>query len=162
MRSRSGVASLAVAIIFCVFLAACGGSSSNSGGGAAVEPGGHDFIAARRNGGHCLQRDTLGYQWNPALFLEHRLGQFACRSELEQRRHHQRYAHSAGTSSFTVQVTDSNSRTGSAALSITIQAGAALTITTASLPGGTVGTAYSATLAASGGAPPYTWSISCR
>ncbi|MGH9629118.1 MAG: DUF4082 domain-containing protein, partial [Bryobacteraceae bacterium] len=47
--------------------------------------------------------------------------------------------------------------TGSTTL--TVQPGP-LSITTASLPGGTVGVAYSATLTASGGTPPYTWSIS--
>jgi WD40 repeat protein len=36
---------------------------------------------------------------------------------------------------------------------------AGLAVTTASLPGGTVGAAYSATLAATGGTPPYNWSI---
>jgi hypothetical protein len=35
---------------------------------------------------------------------------------------------------------------------------AALAVSTASLPGGTVGTAYSVTLAATGGTSPYTWS----
>ena len=35
----------------------------------------------------------------------------------------------------------------------------ALTVTTSSLPGGTVGTAYSQALAASGGTPPYTWAL---
>jgi hypothetical protein len=44
-------------------------------------------------------------------------------------------------------------------LSITIAANPP-SITTASLPGGTVGTAYSQGLAASGGVLPYTWSIS--
>ncbi|HXG65578.1 MAG TPA: Ig domain-containing protein [Blastocatellia bacterium] len=34
-----------------------------------------------------------------------------------------------------------------------------LTITTTSLPGGTVGVSYSATLAATGGVAPYTWSV---
>jgi mono/diheme cytochrome c family protein len=38
--------------------------------------------------------------------------------------------------------------------------GAALTITTSTLPNGAIGTAYSQTLSASGGAPPYTWSYS--
>ena len=46
--------------------------------------------------------------------------------------------------------------TGSTAL--TVQP-VPLAITTASLPAGTVGAAYSATLAANGGTPPYTWSI---
>ena len=32
-----------------------------------------------------------------------------------------------------------------------------LVVTTSGLPSGTVGTAYNATLAASGGAPPYFW-----
>ena len=36
----------------------------------------------------------------------------------------------------------------------------ALSVTTASLPGGTIGTAYSQTLSATGGTSPYTWDIS--
>ena len=36
----------------------------------------------------------------------------------------------------------------------------ALTLTTASLPGGTINAAYSATLAATGGTPPYAWTVS--
>jgi hypothetical protein len=46
--------------------------------------------------------------------------------------------------------------TGSTTLSVQ---STPLTITTTSLPGGAVGASYSATLAASGGTPPYTWSI---
>ncbi len=42
---------------------------------------------------------------------------------------------------------------------IAAEAGAQLTITTTSLPGATVGVPYSTTLAASGGATPYTWSV---
>ena len=63
-----------------------------------------------------------------------------------------------GTDNFTVQVTDSLGGTGSEDLSITIAA--APGVTTTSLPNGTVGTAYSETLAASGGSGTYTiWSI---
>jgi hypothetical protein len=65
----------------------------------------------------------------------------------------------AGTTSFTVQAADSLNQTGTKPLSITIAANPP-SITTASLPGGTVGTAYSQGLAASGGVLPYTWSIS--
>src|SRR5262249_20522880 len=65
---------------------------------------------------------------------------------------------SAGTASITVN----NPGPGgglSNALSFTIST--ALTITTsATLPEGTVNTAYSGTLSASGGTPPYTWSVS--
>jgi hypothetical protein len=63
-----------------------------------------------------------------------------------------------GTNNFTVQVSDAGSLTDSKPLSITV--GAPPTITTASLPQGTQGAAYSTTLSATGGTPPYSWSIS--
>lgn len=63
-----------------------------------------------------------------------------------------------GTFNFTIRVTDATSATATANLSIVV--GSTLTVTTTSLPGGSVGTAYSATLQASGGAQPYTWSVS--
>jgi hypothetical protein len=69
---------------------------------------------------------------------------------------------SAGQSNFTVQVTDSSSPVQNATkpLSISISAaGLPLTITSGSLPGGTVGTAYSTTLTASGGTTPYAWTV---
>ena len=66
----------------------------------------------------------------------------------------------AGTSAFTVQAT-SDGQSATKALSITIEAAAVpVTVTTTSLVDGTVGEAYSATLAASGGNGSYTWSIS--
>ncbi|KAA0208780.1 hypothetical protein EDM80_15305 [bacterium] len=67
-----------------------------------------------------------------------------------------------GTSSFTVQCTDSapTAAVATRALSITVApAGGTLSITTSSLPAGTQGSAYSATLTATGGTTPYTWSI---
>ena len=65
----------------------------------------------------------------------------------------------AGTSNFTVQVSDSQSPPVSttAPFSITIQS--SLLITTSSLPPGTVNSPYSATLTAAGGQPPYTWTM---
>jgi hypothetical protein len=63
-----------------------------------------------------------------------------------------------GTSNFTVKVTDLAAATATAPLSITINS--AFTLITTSLPGGSVGKPYTATLTASGGVPPYTWSIS--
>jgi large repetitive protein len=64
----------------------------------------------------------------------------------------------AGTFNFTVQVADSASVTATASLSIVIVP--IPIISTTSLPNGQVGTAYSQTLAATGGASPFTWSLS--
>jgi hypothetical protein len=60
---------------------------------------------------------------------------------------------------FTVEVTDSASHTATQALSMTVYIANIVRITTKTLPGGAVGTAYSATLAATSGTKPYTWSV---
>jgi hypothetical protein len=65
----------------------------------------------------------------------------------------------AGLSSFTIQVADSESTPQKATLAASIAStSGTLAITTTSLPAGTDGSAYSQTLAASGGVPPFTWS----
>jgi hypothetical protein len=66
----------------------------------------------------------------------------------------------AGTFSVTMQVRDSAApvQTATKAFSMAISA-SPLQITTGSLPGGAVGVSYGATLAASSGVPPYTWSV---
>ncbi len=67
---------------------------------------------------------------------------------------------SSGTASFTVRVTDASGASTVKALSILIARSAPpLAITTNSLADGRAGSAYSQTLAATGGAPPYTWSV---
>jgi hypothetical protein len=63
----------------------------------------------------------------------------------------------AVTSTFTVKVTDSTSATASQTFTLAVTP---LTVTTSStLPPGAVGAPYSQTLAATGGAPPYSWSL---
>jgi hypothetical protein len=47
----------------------------------------------------------------------------------------------------------------SASATLTVQAVNPLSVTSTSLPSGQVGTAYSATLSATGGIPPYSWSL---
>jgi len=69
----------------------------------------------------------------------------------------------AGVFQFTLQVVDSaippQTATTPAALSITINAPPPLLITPSVLPGGSVATPYSSSVQATGGVPPYTWSL---
>ncbi len=62
------------------------------------------------------------------------------------------------TISFQVQVNDSTGLTSSSAYSLTIHQ-APVTASASGLSGGTAGTPYSQTLTATGGNPPYTWSL---
>ena len=69
----------------------------------------------------------------------------------------------SGTFPVKVQVMDGEKLnpvpTATATLSLIIYNAPPLKVTTTTLPGGIVGIPYSATLAASGGTPPYTWSL---
>jgi len=66
----------------------------------------------------------------------------------------------AGTSSFTIQAKDSGTPQQSVQQALSIAVYAGLTITTTSLPNGTVNSTYSATLKSVGGTGTITWSIS--
>jgi hypothetical protein len=66
----------------------------------------------------------------------------------------------AGTSSFTVRVADTGGQADTQALSILINPSSPPNITTTSLPGGTVGLAYSEGLQATGGTGTLVWSLS--
>ena len=63
----------------------------------------------------------------------------------------------AGSSMFAVRATDAASRTDIQALTLTVSSSLSIIIT--ALPDGTVGTSYSQQLSATGGTPPYTWSV---
>jgi beta-glucanase (GH16 family) len=74
----------------------------------------------------------------------------------------------AAASSFSVSVKDSETtpQSATASLTLTVIAGSSsvtpptpVSVTTTSLPAGTAGSAYSKTLAATGGTSPYTWSV---
>src|SRR5205823_2757130 len=62
---------------------------------------------------------------------------------------------------FTVVVSNSSGSVTSSAAVLTVSTSIPpLELTTSQLPGGTVGSSYSTTLSASGGTPPYSWSVS--
>ena len=63
----------------------------------------------------------------------------------------------AGSSTFTVKVTDASGLTDTQALSIRVAA--PVDITTTSLPGGTAGLSYSQTVQSTGGTGPYTYAV---
>ena len=66
----------------------------------------------------------------------------------------------ANNLALTFQVNDSGSPMQSKTFNLTLTiAPATLSISTTSLPGGQVGVAYSATLVAAGGTPPYNWTL---
>jgi len=65
----------------------------------------------------------------------------------------------AGSYTFTVTATDNSSYTGSQSYTLVINSVPTITLTPTTLSAGTVGTSYSATLTASGGASPYTYSV---
>src|SRR5439155_5300335 len=66
----------------------------------------------------------------------------------------------AGAFPFTVTVKDAVSGSASASLSINVVGLPPLQITSSKFPGGSVGSASSATLGASSGTSPYSWSVS--
>ena len=66
----------------------------------------------------------------------------------------------AGTASFTAQVTDSSSHTATQALTVTVYAALTLTAPSSSVPGpGTKGVAYTGAVPASGGSGNYSWTV---
>jgi hypothetical protein len=68
----------------------------------------------------------------------------------------------AGPFNFSVKATDASTpqQTATQVLSLIVSAPTPLSITTAGLPAGIAGTSYSATLTATGGVAPLTWSLS--
>jgi hypothetical protein len=64
-----------------------------------------------------------------------------------------------GTSNFTVTVADSGSPAQSKSISLSLAVAAPALTISASLPSGSVSTAYSSPISATGGTPAYTWSI---
>lgn len=65
----------------------------------------------------------------------------------------------SGTFNFTAQVADSAHPSGIASAALSIDTADQLKLTTLSLPAGTTGVPYSAVANATGGFPPYSWSI---
>jgi hypothetical protein len=147
-----------LAFILCVFLAACGGGGSKrmSAGapvileltlpsGAVNAPYGTVLRVAQGTGTSPFTWSITSGSLPTGLKLHSTTGVIDGTPTV------------IGNPSFTVQVEDANSLTMSRDLSINIRG--AVSITQASLPGGQVSVPYSASLSATGGVLPYTWSV---
>jgi hypothetical protein len=163
MRSLRILASLGVAILVCVFLAACGG-----GGSKPAPPSSPTLTAGPLSQGAVnspysvfltASGGTPPYTFGitsgtlpPGLTFNSGQGLISGTPT------------TFGQYPFTAQVTDSKSLTGSANVSIAIEGAIIINCVscntgTMSLPYGTLNKPYTATLSASGGKAPYTWSI---
>jgi len=123
----------------------------------------HDRDIAKRHSRHFVLGHSFRDGWNRSLQVERGFWFAACRSNVVGEWQHQRQSSSAGQSTFTLQAKDSAASPQAATVSLTITvsapAAAHVAITSASLPTATAGTAYSATLTASGGTQPYIWTL---
>jgi hypothetical protein len=163
MDRRCCCAVFAAVLLFCVTISGCGGGNSNTSSTTTTTPTGPldattaslangtvgttYFVSLNAKGG------TPPYTWSqssggamPGGITFSAAGNFTGTPT------------TAGTfGPYVFKVTDASTNTASTGnLSITIT-GTALSVSTTSLPAGTVGAAYTATLAATGGAVPYTW-----
>jgi len=173
MRGSRILALSSLAFLLCVFLAACGG-----GGSTPKPPAGPPTITstvlpqATVNVLYSFYMQATGgtgtYTWSitsgslpPGLSFSNQTGQISGTIPEQQNGTPTRL----GTYSFTVKVTDSNNLSGTANLTLVV--GGALLIDCNScspqypmtLPSGSPGVAYSATLSVSGGVTPYTWCV---
>src|SRR5664280_2673123 len=157
MRSCKVFAALGLALILCVFLTACGGRSkpvvplapvisvSSLPPGVVGAPYSATLGVVRGTGTPPFTWSITSGNLPPGLSLNSSTGAITGTPTM------------IGNSSFTVQVTDAKSLTASEMLSINVRG--AVLITPASLPGGQVSIPYSATLTATGGVLPYSWSV---
>jgi hypothetical protein len=156
MRSHGGFLVAAVALVFCVLLSGCGGGHSGSSTpmhvvitNATLPPGIiNAFYTTNLNasGGIFPYTYSISAGSLPVgLTLDASTGVISGIPTVE------------GVVNFTAQASDSKSNSGTANLSINIEG--VVVVTTSSLPDGVVGQPYSQTLTATGGVPPYTWSL---
>lgn len=156
---------LAFLVLFGLFLNGCGSSSSGGNGGKTVTPVSISTASLPSGQVGMAYAATLNatggtapYAWSltsgtlPAgLSLSASTGAITGMPTA---------AANATPLTFVVKDSSSPASTNSTNLTLTITAPPGVNITTTSpLPFGQVGVAYTATLAASGGIPPYTWSL---
>ncbi len=157
MRSGKAFAALGLALILCVFLAACGG------GGSKPTPAGAPVIfeltlpSGAVNAPYSATVHVASGTGTQPFTFSIASGSLPAGLSMSIGGVITGTPTTIGTSAFTVQVKDANSLTGSRNLSINIRG--AVSIPQASLPGGQVSVPYSASLTATGGVLPYTWSV---
>lgn len=158
MRSGKGFVATGLALILCVFLAACGG------GGSKPTPAGAPVVIPLSLPNGAI---NVPYSARVGVAQGTGTGPFTLSISAGSLPAGLTFNSTSGAikgtpttigkSSFTVTATDAKSLTGSRDLSITIRG--AINISQSTLPNGQVGLPYTATLMATGGVVPYIWSI---
>ena len=133
-------------------------------GSASVD---YDDAVAERAGGYFVQGVAGRAGRDTALQVEYLIGKSAVRADdVERRSHFRDTKSSAAPLPSALRLTDSNSKAQSKTVTFSIvvtpavqSAPTALSISSAALSSGQVGSTYAVSLSVSGGTPGYTWSL---
>ena len=146
---------LALVLLTCVGLAACGASTSATGKGLQSMPAINSF-AASPTGISSGASSTLSWTTTEVASIAITPGTFSSTSPSGSIS-----VSPTATTTYTLIATNAAGSTTATAQVTVTSAGGPLAIETTSCPGGTQGTAYAGcTIVASGGSPPYSYSVS--
>jgi len=152
--SRPGLRPLVLILLACIGLADCGGSSTSSpakGGAPTIIS-----FAADPSGVNSGRSSTLSWSTAGATGIAITPGTFTSTSASGSTS-----VNPTVTTVYTLTASNASGSTTSTAKVTVAAAGGSLTITNTSCPGGTQGAAYvGCAIIASGGSPPYTYSVS--
>jgi len=146
---------LAVILMACAGLAGCGSTSSNSSSGTGAAPTFSSFTAAPTSISSGTS-STLSWATTGATSLAITPGTFVSTSA-----NGTTGVSPTATTTYTLTATNATGSTTSTLQVAVTASGGSLAIATTSCPGGTQGSPYGGcTIVASGGSPPYTYSVS--
>ena len=156
--STASLSALLFVLLVCAAFVGCGGASTGSSGPSGTKPSIASFTASPTNLSSGIS-STLNWSASGATTIAIAPGSFTSNSASGSTS-----VTPTSTTTYTLTATNAvGSSTATAKVTVTSSGGGggSLTITTTSCPAGTQGSAYEGcTIAATGGTPPYTFSVS--